>query len=381
MNSWYVLALVLIVFCAITNVPAAEPANKPELTLEAVRAKYDFPGLAAIVVQDGKIRDLVAVGVRKKGDPAPLTTNDVFHIGSCTKSMTATVAAMLIEKGALHWETTIGEVFPELVGRIDRKYETVTLHQLLLHRGGVPGKPPAAAWKRAWEQNGTPTEQRYEFIKAVLRDPPEAPPGTKYIYSNQGYAIAGAMLEKITGVPWESLLTEHLFQPLHMASAGFGPPGTNDKVDQPWGHTKKGSEVVALQEDNPPAIGPGGTVHCSLPDLAAYAMIHLRGERIGGLLKPESFRKLHEPADNETPEPYACGWVCCQREWAGGKALTHNGSNTMWYLVMWLAPEKDLAVIVATNTGVGQTFQGCDEVAAQLIHKWAGRSQAMNAPR
>jgi CubicO group peptidase (beta-lactamase class C family) len=369
MNSWYVLVVVLIAFCVVANVSAAESSGKTELALEAIRAKYDFPGLAAIVVKDGKVCDLAAVGVRKTGDPAPLTTNDVFHIGSCTKSMTATVAAMFIEKGTLHWDTTISDVFPELVGRIDRKYEMVTLHQLLLHRGGVPGKPPAAAWKRAWEQQGTPTEQRYEFIKAVLKEPPEATPGTKYIYSNQGYSIAGAMLEKITGIAWEFLIAEHLFKPLHMASAGFGPPGTKEQVDQPWGHTRRGSELVALQEDNPPAIGPGGTVHCSLSELAAYAIIHLRGERIGGLLKPESFRKLHEPVDNG-PEPYACGWVCCQRDWAGGKALTHNGSNTMWYLVMWLAPQKDLAVIVATNTGAGQTFQGCDEVAAQLIHKW-----------
>jgi CubicO group peptidase (beta-lactamase class C family) len=246
----------------------------------------------------------------------------------------------------------------------------VTLHQLLHHRGGVPGSPPAAAWKRAWEQHGTPTQQRYEFIKAVLKEAPEAAPGTKYIYSNQGYAIAGAMLERITGASWESLMIEHLFKPLHLTSAGFGPPGTKNGINQPWGHTRIGSELVALQQDNPPAIGPAGTVHCSLADLAAYAAIHLRGERSGGLITRESFRKLHDPAEDNAPEPYACGWICGQRSWAGGKALMHNGSNTMWYVVMWLAPAKDFAVIVATNTGAGQTFQGCDDVAAQMIHKW-----------
>ena len=66
------------------------------------------------------------------------------------------------------------------------------------------------------------------------------------IYSNQGYAIVGAMLEKLTGTPWETLITERLFKPLHMDSAGFGPPGTIGAVDQPWGHTRKLSITVRL---------------------------------------------------------------------------------------------------------------------------------------
>ena len=86
-----------------------------------------------------------------------MTTNDVFHIGSDTKSMTATLTAMLIEEGKLRWDTTIADVFPELKGKMDKQYEAVTVEQLLTHRGGVPGAPPAAAWKRAWEQKGTPT--------------------------------------------------------------------------------------------------------------------------------------------------------------------------------------------------------------------------------
>jgi len=349
---------------AASSLPA--PPNTAEL-LEQVRQKFNFPGLATIVVKDGKVCDLTAVGVRKLGDPTPLTTNDLFHIGSCTKSMTATLAAMLIEQGKLRWDTTISEVFPELQSRMDTQYQHVTLTQLLTHRAGVPTAPPPAAWERAWQRHGTPKQQRYEFIESVLREPPQTKPGTKYIYSNQGYAIVGAMLEKITGVQWEQLITERLFKPLHMDSAGFGPPGTKGSVDQPWGHHKVGSVIVPVQEDNPPAIGPAGTVHCSLSDLAKYAVLHLEGEHGSGLLKSDTFIKLHTPADGGD---YACGWGCYKRGWAGGTALTHSGSNTMWYVVMWLAPAKDFAVIVATNTAAGDTFKGCDEVAATMIKKW-----------
>jgi CubicO group peptidase (beta-lactamase class C family) len=201
----------------------------------------------------------------------------------------------------------------------------------------------------------------------VLRNPPEAAPGTKFIYSNQGYAIAGAMLEKVTDTTWEKLICERLFKALHMSSAGFGPPGTRGMVDQPWGHHKVGDAIVAVQEDNPPAIGPAGTVHCSLSDLAKYAELHLRGETSGVLLKPATFRKLHTPAPGED---YAGGWGCYPRPWATGLALTHSGSNTMWYVVMWFAPARDFAVIVATNTGAGDTAKGRDDVAAAMIKKW-----------
>jgi len=251
------LILITLVFASFTVWAETTPTNDTAQMLETFRKKYDLPALFVVVVKDGKICDRAAVGVRKIGDPTPVTTNDMIHIGSCTKSMTATLAAMFIEEGKLRWDTTIAEVFPELKGKMDKQYETVTVEQLLTHRGGVPSQPPADAIKRAWEEQGVPTDlrseflahfgtfqfydkpqaapaqQRREFIEAVLTQPPQATPGTQWIYSNQGYTIVGAMLEKIAGKPWEELITEKIFKPLHMDTAGFGAPGTYGKVDQP----------------------------------------------------------------------------------------------------------------------------------------------------
>jgi CubicO group peptidase (beta-lactamase class C family) len=365
MNTFSLSAILLI--CAVIFMKSARAQSLPADTtqaLETIRKKYDLPALAVVVVKDGKICDRAAVGVRKMGDPTPVTIDDQWHIGSDTKSMTATLAAMFIEEGKLRWDSTIAEMFPELKGKMDKQYETVTVEELLTQRSGVPGEPPAAAWKRAWEQKGTPTQQRYEFIQAVLAQPPAAAPGTKYIYSNQGYAIVGAMLEKIAGKSWEDLITEKLFKPLHMDSAGFGAPGAIGKVDEPWGHNKNS---LPTQTDNPPAIAPAGRVHCSLDDLARYTIFQMEGERNDGLLKAETVRKLHTPPPGEN---YACGWRVLQRGWAGGNALTHSGSNTMWYLVMWLAPEKDFSVIIATNTGADNAAKACDDVAGAMIKKW-----------
>ena len=356
--------------CVLTVTAAPSTPADAAQSLEVIRKKHDLPALAVVVVKDGRICDRAAVGVRKWGESTPVTTNDIFHIGSCTKSMTATLTAMLIEDGRLRWDTTIADVFPELKGKMDKQYETVTIEQLLTHRGGVPGTPPAAAWKRAWEQKDTPTKQRREFIEAVLRPPPEAAPGTKKIYSNQGYAIIGAMLERLTGTPWETLITERLFKPLHMDSAGFGPPGKTGAVDQPWGHTRKLLVTVPLQEDNPPAIAPGGRVHCSLDDLARFTMFHMQRGRQDGLLKPNTLNRLHTPLAGGD---YACGWVVVKRDWAGGNALMHNGSNTMWYVVMWLAPEKDFSVVAATNIAGSGAEKGCDEAATAMIQQWLAK--------
>lgn len=348
-------------------------SSTPATWIETIRKKHDVPALAVVVTKDGRICDRAVAGVRKLGDTTPVTTNDVFHIGSCTKSLTATLAAILIDQGKLRWDTTIAEVFPELKGKMNKQYETVTVEQLIHNRGGVPHEPPSAAWTRAWQEIGTPTQQRREFIEAVLRAPPAAAPGQKEIYSNQGFTIAGAMLEKITGQDFESLMAEKLFKPLHMDTAGFGAPGAAGKIDQPWGHARKLLLTIPVQTDNPPAISPAGRVHCSLDGLARYAMLHLQESATNGLLKPETLARLHKPDGTNGSSPlenYACGWVILKRGWAGGRTLWHNGSNTMWYMVMWLAPEKNFSVIAATNIAGDDAEKACDDACVVMIHKW-----------
>jgi CubicO group peptidase (beta-lactamase class C family) len=87
------------------------------------------------------------------------------------------------------------------------------------------------------------------------------------------------------------------------------------------------------------------------------------------LLKAETFRKLHAPVGGD----YALGWVVTERKWAGGRALTHSGSNNMFYVVVWMAPEKNSAVIIASNIGVNDAAAGCDEAAGKLIKEYFGK--------
>jgi CubicO group peptidase (beta-lactamase class C family) len=104
------------------------------------------------------------------------------------------------------------------------------------------------------------------------------------------------MAEQVTGESWETLMRMRLIEPLGMASAGFGSPGQPGRVDQPWGHHPDANEIKPTQEDNAPALGPAGTVHCTVSDWAKFAAILMRGE-LGKskLLKPATFRTLHTP--------------------------------------------------------------------------------------
>lgn len=364
-------SLVAAAFCGVGlgAVRAQEPVNVDAM-LEKIRAQQGLPALCAAMIREGRIVAIGVAGVRQYGVTARATTLDKWHVGSCTKSMTASLAAMLVEDGTLKWETTVGEVFPDT--KMAAPWKDVTLEQLLTHRAGAPHDPPADLWTAAWLRLGPPSEQRAAFVRGLLLTPPVSAPGTAFLYSNQGYSIAGAMMEKRTQIPWETLMRQRLFGPLGMKSAGFGAAATPDKVDAPWGHLVRDGQIVPVpggpQSDNPPAIGPGGTVHCSITDFATFAGWHARGARAGKtLLSDASFTKLHTPA---TGGDYAMGWAVVERPWAGGRALTHTGSNTMNYAVMWVAPEKEAAFVAATNIAGENASKACDEAISELIKEW-----------
>jgi CubicO group peptidase (beta-lactamase class C family) len=345
------------------DAPRPLPVADPQINafLASIRDKHKLPAIAGGILRGADLVAVGAVGVRKIGSPETMQVADQVHIGSNTKAMTATRIAMLVEQGKLKWNSTLASVFPELKDVTHPDNRNVTLDQLLTHRAGLPAN---ASWWLLGTKNST-TEQRLTLLKQVLAKAPESKPGSRYAYSNVGYAVAAAMAERVTGSSWEELMSKGLFRPLKMSSAGFGPPGTKGKTDQPWGHAVVSGEPQPSQTDNAPVLGPAGTVHCSLPDYAKFIALHLQGETSNvGRLKPETMRHLHTPPQGEN---YACGWIVVERPWAGGKALAHSGSNTMWWATVWLAPKRGFAVLVATNRGDAEGQKACDEASTALI--------------
>jgi CubicO group peptidase (beta-lactamase class C family) len=189
-----------------------------------------------------------------------------------------------------------------------------------------------------------------------------------------GYVVLGAMVERLRAKPWEDVIRERLFDPLGMSSAGFGPPGTIGKIDQPWGHTLTSGLPMPIQVDNRPVLGPAGRVHCSIADWGKFVCLFLdAAQGRPRLASKEMFSELTNRG--ETAE-YAGGWIIGQRDWAGGTVLTHAGSNGTWYCVAWVAPKRGFAVLSAVNIGGDVAAQACDEASSAMIG-WREKRDAM----
>jgi CubicO group peptidase (beta-lactamase class C family) len=354
-----------------STAPAATRNSKSKLEnlkpwLESVRARSGVPALGVAVVSDGGIT-FAATGRRKVDDPSLVADNDAFHLGSCTKSMTATLLAFLVEEGKLKWDSTLADIFPELKPEMRPELRDVTVLQLLNQRSGLTSETWPKDINGTWleSKESLPT-QRARLVKAYLAESPAVKPGTDFIYSNRNYIVAGAIAEHITGESWETLMRERLFKPLDMQSAGFGPTAPTGQLDGIWSHLPTAGKLTPLSglpSDNPPVLGPAGTVHCSMEDWAKYVRFVMNGVRgEGNLLSKESFSALTTPPAGAD---YAFGWSSLERSWGGGRVLTHNGTNTMNYCVVWMAPTRNFAVLVATN--VGESAPVCDEVASALV--------------
>lgn len=362
---------------AVMKAPQSQVRDLSAL-LDEIRGIGHVPAVACAVVRSNQWVALGCAGVRKWGDTnSRVTMDDRWHLGSVTKSMTATLAAMLVEHGKIRWETTIPEVFPTEAAGMAPAWRSVTLEQLCSHRSGAPGDlNPNGLWSKLWAFNGTPRESRRLLLQLVTALPPNHPPGSAFEYSNAGFAIAGAMLEQTMDQAWEALLNERLFQPLGMANGGFGAPAAPGRIDQPWGHVFVRGVPSPIapgpRADNPTAIGPAGIAHCSVVDLARYAQFHLAGEQGDTrLLSHAAFVKLHREIARDG---YALGWVVTTRSWARGFALNHTGSNTQWYSNVWLAPGRQFAVVALANIGDANggtaAFEITDKIAARMIREF-----------
>jgi CubicO group peptidase (beta-lactamase class C family) len=337
--------------------------------LEGHRKKLGFPALAAAVVSSNRIAGAAAIGERKTDSGVPVTLQDRFHFGSITKSITALLAVELERRDQIEFGSTAGEI---LDWKLSSEQKSITLEMLLRNRSGLGGTPSAELWSEAWSLKGPPAAQRAVFLRDYLEETPlEAKPGTKYIYSNIGFSLAGAMLEKKTGIPWEQLVVTNIFRPLHLDSAGFGAPASPGRTNEPWGHQFRAGTLTAIEpSDNPPAIAPAAAVHVSVLDAARYAAFHLanaRGEV--KVLRPYVKEMYTPPAGSD----YALGWIVQKRSWAHGEVLFHAGSNTMFYTIIWIAPARDFAVVVMTNVGdpkPERIGEKCDQVVAALISEF-----------
>jgi CubicO group peptidase (beta-lactamase class C family) len=344
-------------------------------TLEPFRARFRVPGLAAALVIDGEIAAVGVTGVRKAGAPARIGLDDRFHIGSCGKSFTATVAASLVSEGLISWDTRLVDVFPELSKEMDPVYRPVTLRQLVMHRGGLPElhRPDSPMWRRVTGMRVPVGDQRQELVRLAVHEKAVAEPGAEFFYTDLGYAVVGRMLERASGQTWEELVRTRIAEPLGLTTLGFGAPGTRGKTDQPWGHQLDGTRARSISPGPgadlaAPVIGPAGTIHLSIADWARYAKHHLALARAARDKRAGKSSVLY--ADPYS-QGYAMGWAVTEQPWAGGRLLSHTGSCGAWAAAIWIAPEVNAAIVVASNYGGSEGFAAAEAAAMELAKQFA----------
>ena len=370
-----VLIAVLLLLPTMLGLDQTEQDQAAGSPLEAIRQQHALPALAArgVAWDHENAQPVTAfaeqVGLRAAGSQSRVRPDDLWHIGSCTKALTATLLATYVAEGKLAWDDTLGEALPELADLMSPPVKARTVADLVRHQAGMPANASPRLFGQLRVMDTA--RGRAEVVREALMTAVAVHETDQPVYSNTGFVVAGAICERLAREageprPWEELLAERVLTPLGITKGqyGFGAPPAGKDVtmpDQPVGHAHVGSGWMPLAPsalaDNPAAYGPAGTLHLTLDAWATFCMAHARGDDLGegrndalGLSR-EDYAELHREQKG-----FAAGWMVGQRPWAKGEAeedigtvLTHAGSNTYWFAVVWLAPEKDWMLLGAAN--------------------------------
>ena len=349
-------------------------AESLDAWIDSVRRQHNIPAMGAVVFRADTVLTRGIAGVRRSNSTAVVGEHDRFQLGSNTKAITATVLATLVEEGKLTWTTTLADVFPEWRDSMSSDFRAVTIDLLLSHHAGISPfeDTDAKDFRSIPPLSGTPTERRAAFTAWVLRGRPAGPVG-KAMYSNGGYAIAGAIAERIGGESWESLVQAHVFKPLGLTGT-FAWSDSPD-ADQPWGHqeTHGGARPVdprAPGERVPSIIWSAGSVELSLDDYAHFLQAHLRGleGRDTTLLKAATVKHLHT-SPVYPPDKYGLGWGL--QDFDGAPASVHVGSAGTFFAITIIQPTRDLGAAVFANAGGERAQSAATDAVKALIRRFA----------
>ena len=352
--------------------PANANTDALKQCLREYREEYGIPGIAAVVLTSDSILDISVDGLRKLGAPDSIQPEDKFHIGSNTKALIGFVAGALVEKGLIDWDSRIIDVFSEYAQATRDVYKDKTLRDLMSHRARI--MPFTSGWEFAQlpEFKGSYIDQRRDFVGWLLQQKPVDIDTTRgYTYSNAGYGIAAAMLEKVSGRSWEQLIEDELFEPLGIAGA-VGWPAYADE-NQPWGHYYETDSERVFPHDPrdeyqlPKICNAAGDISLSIRDYGKFLQMNLIGlHGKDTILTAATYQFLHPCIDSAMQ--YRIGWGL--REHEGHKVSRHNGSAGTFYCTALVFREKDLALGVMMNGVTPEAEKAIAELREKILEPY-----------
>jgi CubicO group peptidase (beta-lactamase class C family) len=364
------------------------------------------PGVAgAVYLKKGDRQEIFAAGQRgvnpaTNKNAGPVSTNDVWHLGSNTKAMTCTLLALMIQEGRplpkasnpfnewdpvkkLDWDTPVTDIFPEFESamksaQVFSRFQATTLRQLAGHRSGLRMTSAEDAETRlndgaipiAGTLNEYPREGRQKLTEELLTrqhfgygtangdefavNVPTVP-GTAYMYDRGGYIVIGSIIERLLNMNYETAMMTKLFLPLGISTARFGMPTDGKGANtQPQGHRTSDQSPFGISADNfalEPVWNAAGGVAMSLPDYLKFLRLHLNGTENQVTLAASSLAQLHAPVmrvSGTDMTRYAWGW---RVDSSDGSILGHDGTYFRFYATAQIYKNQGFIATACANSG------------------------------
>ena len=355
---------------------AAAPPKNFDARVEAVMKASEVPGAAIAIVENGKVTLARGYGVRKLGAPETVGADTLFQIGSTTKAVTATALALLVEEGKIRWDDRVIDHLPGF-----RMYDPwvtreITVRDLLVHRSGLGRGQGDLMFVPSTEISRADLVRRIQFLK------PATSFRSGFAYDNVLYAVAGQLIEAVSGKTWEDFVEERIFQPVGMKSSVTNDVDRLSAPDRAFPHGRAGElrgigpqqlfdeKKVALGAN----VGPAGAIAAGANDLARWLAVQLASGQLPGseqrLFSAESAQAMWQPVVPVpvTPFPpaladavpqfrgYALGWMV--QDYRGHKVIQHGGGTLGFRAVVVLIPEKNTGFAIVNNSEDNELVPG-----------------------
>ena len=359
--------------------PAAAQGSAPkDLDAWVSRAMREFevPGVALVIVKDGKVVALKGYGTRTAGAREPVNEHTIFQIASNTKAFTAAALAMLVDEGKLRWDDRVQRFLPwfELYDPwVTREF---TIRDLLTHRSGLGLGAGDLTW---WHSD----YGREDIVRRLRAVPPVTSFRTAYAYDNVLYIAAGLVVEAASGRKWDDFIRERIFLPLGMADANTTVTTfrAGDNVATPHGLVN--GKMVVVPRDTVDNVGGAGTINASVADLSRGLITQLDSGRAPAGKRLWAARRAREMWSGVTVQPvgtpspalaslranfseYALGWGV--RDYRGRKLALHSGGLAGMVSRTILVPEERLGIVVLTNAEA----PAMDAIAYHVLDAYLG---------
>jgi CubicO group peptidase (beta-lactamase class C family) len=325
-------------------------APQPDNHAVEVDALFSFvaegePGAAVIVIKEGEILYQQGYGLADRKHRTPTTPQTAFHLASAGKQFTAMAIMMFYEEGKLDYDDPIGAHLPELTGL----GEEVTLRRMLHHTSGIPGWEGGETdiYEALQEQVSEPTSQDLvTYLSDWSEEELAYTPGDQYDYSNPGYDLLGALIERLSGQSFGDFMEEHIFSPLEMESTFSLPnPEKFALPNRARGYVAEDGTFTVYDTDPLDNLVGSGSIYSTVEDLYRYDQALYTND----LVSQETLAEAFQPAylNDETEYPYGFAWELSEDE-----SMIYQGHSGAWegYLSYILRiPEEHLSVVVLSN--------------------------------